>query len=129
MQAAQKLVAGNPDHVESHVLLARTALEADLPGEARHHLDVLRARGLNQRRVWLLRAELEETERGNTEEGRQAHHEALRRAAEAEADPGWRCFTCGTGRADWAPACPVCLTAGGVRWGAGTPVVTLPRVE
>jgi HemY protein len=125
-QAAQKLVAGNPDHPESHVLLARTALDAGLTGEARHHLERLRTAGVNQRRVWLLRAEVEEKERGETEAGRQAQRDALRRAAEADPDPGWRCFSCNTPQPHWSPACPSCLTAGGVRWGAGPAIVTLP---
>ncbi len=124
-QAAQKLVAGNPDHTESHFLLARTALEAGLTGEARHHVDVLRTQGVNQRRVWLLRAAVEETERGDTEEGRAAQRDALQHAAVADPDPGWRCFACNTPAPAWAPACPSCLTAGGLRWGAAPSIVAL----
>jgi HemY protein len=112
VQAAQKLVAGNPDHPESHILLARASLDAGLTGEARHHLDMLRTAGVNQRRVWMMRAEIEEKERGDTEEGRQAQRDALE---------------CNTPQPAWAPACPSCLAAGSLRWGAGPSIVTLPH--
>lgn len=125
-RAAQKLAATNPDHVESHFLLARTALDAGLTGEARHHLDILQRKGINQRRVWLLQAETEEKASGDTQEGRQAQREALRRAAAADADPGWRCEACDTAHATWHPACPSCLRAGHIRWGAGLKIMTLP---
>lgn len=127
VQAAQKLVAGNPDHPESHILLARASLDAGLTGEARHHLDMLRTAGVNQRRVWMMRAEIEEKERGDTEEGRQAQRDALRQAAEAEPDPVWRCMECNTPQPAWVPACPSCLAAGSLRWGAGPSIVTLPH--
>lgn len=128
-RAAQTLAAANPDHVESHVLLARTALDAGLTGEARHHLDALAGKGINQRRVWLLRAELEEATRGDSDAGRQAQRDALKRAAQADPDPGWRCEACDTPHAHWTPACPSCQRAGHIRWGAGLPVVTLPRPD
>jgi len=126
-RAAQKLAATNPDHTESHFLLARTALDAGLTGEARHHLDILHRKGINQRRVWLLRAETEERAVGDTPEGREAQREALRHAATADPDPGWRCEACDTAHEAWHPACPACLRAGQVRWGAGLPIVTLPK--
>ncbi len=70
MQAAQTLTQANPEHAESRLLLARTALDAGLTGEARRHAEAARAAGLNQRRLWLLLAEIEETEGGDTEAGR-----------------------------------------------------------
>lgn len=127
VQAAQKLTAGNPEHPESHFLLARTALEAGLTGEARHHLDILRSSGVNQRRVWLMLAEVEEKEHGATEQGRKSQTEALRHAAEADPDPNWRCLSCNTPHQVWSPACPACLEAGTLRWGAAPSIVALPR--
>ena len=118
-QMAAALTSGLPDHPESHLVLARASLEAGLLGEARRHLDAVQASGLNQRRVWLLRAELEEDDRGGTEEGRIAQRDALRRAAAADPDPVWRCQSCHTPQAAWHAACPVCLTPGSMHWGAG----------
>jgi len=118
-QAAQRLTAENIEHPESRMLLAHTALEAGLTGEARHHADAARAAGLNERRLWLLLADIEEEERGDTEAGRLAQRDALRRSATADPDPTWRCGTCHTQHPTWLPACPVCWTAGSVRWSPG----------
>ena len=131
--AAQQLTAGLPDHPETRLLLARTALDAGVVGEARRHLEAVKNSGLNQRRAWLMQAELEEEDRGDTEAGRLAQRDALRRAAAADPDPEWRCAVCHTPQAQWRAACPVCLTPGSLRWGtapgpefgeAGTQVVT-----
>jgi HemY protein len=116
VKAAQQLTAGLPDHPESRLLLARTALDAGVTGEARRHLEAVNNSGLNQRRAWLLHAELEEEERGDTEAGRMAQRDALRKAAAADPDPQWRCSVCHTPQATWRAACPVCLTPGGLVW-------------
>jgi len=117
VQAAQRLANANPDHPESHLLMARVSLDAGLTGEARHHLDAAQKAGLNERRMWLLIADMEEQERGETEEGRAAQRHALRMAAAADPDPAWRCLSCHGVAEDWAPACPHCTVAGGLRWG------------
>ena len=117
-QAAQRLTEANPDHAESRLLLARTALEAGLTGEARRHAEAAAAAGLNQRRLWLLLAEIEEAEGGDTEAGRLAQRDALRRAAGADPDPTWQCDACHTAHASWHPNCPDCFTVGSLRWGA-----------
>jgi HemY protein len=115
-QAAQRLTEANPEHAESRLLLARTALEAGLTGEARRHAEAARLAGLNQRRLWLLLAEIEEAEGGDSEAGRQAQRDALRHAATADPDPVWRCSHCQTVHARWHPACPACFTVGSLRW-------------
>jgi HemY protein len=127
MKAAQQLTAGQPDHPESRLLLARTALDAGVVGEARRHLEAVKNSGLNQRRAWLLQAELEEEERGDTEAGRLAQRDALRNAAAADPDPEWRCSVCHTPQATWRAACPVCLTPGGLVWSspAASPTAVL----
>ncbi len=124
MQAAQKLTAGLPEHPESRLLLARTALDAGVVGEARRHLDTVKNSGINLRRAWLMHAELEEEERGDTEAGRLAQRDALRHAAAADADPEWRCSVCHTPQTTWRAACPVCQTPGGLVWDAPAPSQT-----
>jgi HemY protein len=106
-QAAQRLTEANPDHVESRLLLARTALASGLPGEARRQAEAARAAGLDQRRLWLLLAEIE----GDNDGGRQA----LQHALVAEPDPIWRCTSCHSTQATWQPVCPACGTVGGLR--------------
>lgn len=118
MPAAQKLTQGNPEHAESRLLLARTALEAGLIGEARRYAEAARAAGLNQRRLWLLLAEIDEADGGD-------QREALRHAATADPDPVWRCTACRTVCAEWHPGCPNCFTVGSLRWTTG-PVATPP---
>ncbi len=125
MQAAQRLAEANPEHVESSLLLARAALEAGLTGEARRHAETAVHAGLNQRRLWLLLAEIEEAEGGDTEAGRLAQRNALRRAATADPDPTWRCGACHTAHATWHPSCPDCFAVGSLRW--GTASVETPR--
>lgn len=128
-KAAQTLAQTNPNHPESRLLVARSTLDAGLTGEARHQLDAARAGGVNNRRLWLMLAEIEEQEGGDTEAGRLAQREALRRAAEADPDDGWRCASCHTPQPRWHPACPACGTAGSLRWAAATPMTTtLPAV-
>ena len=116
LRIATQLIAGAPSHPESNVLLARVSLEAGSLGDARYHWEAARQGGLDQRRVWLLLAEIEEEERGDTEAGRTAQRDALRRAANADNDPEWRCSACHTPLAGWRAACPACLTPGSVAW-------------
>ncbi len=116
VKAARLLAQSNPEHMESRLLLARTELNAGLTGEARHQAEAAREAGLNQRRLWLLMADIEEAEHGDTETGREAQREALRHAASADPDPVWQCTVCRTPHRNWAPACRSCETPGSLRW-------------
>jgi len=115
-QAAKRLIASNPANPESRLLLARVALDAGLTGEARHQVEVVESEGLHQRRLCLLLAEIEEQECGDTETGRRAQREALRRAATAEPDPHWQCTNCHADHAAWHPKCDTCGSIGTVQW-------------
>jgi len=92
---------------KSRLVLARAALTAGLTGEARRHAEAARAAGLDQRRLWMLLAEIE----GENEAGGQA----LRQALVAAPDPTWRCTACHAAQTTWQPACPACGTVGGLR--------------
>ncbi len=118
-QAAQRLAQVHLEHPESRFLLASTALAAGLTGEARRQAEAAREAGMNQRRLWLLLAEIEEEEGGDTEAGRRAQRDALRQAAAADPDPGWVCENCHAPFASWHPSCPACGAAGTVRWSSG----------
>lgn len=106
-QAAQALTANNPTHAESRLLLARTALAAGLSGEARRHVEAARDGGMEERRLWVLLAEIE----GDGAAGQAA----LRHALVAAPDPAWRCRSCQAAQAAWQPVCPACGTIGGLR--------------
>ncbi|CAH2600671.1 Homolog of E. coli HemY protein [Rhodovastum atsumiense] len=117
VRAAVQLVERNADHPESHFLLAQEHLAAGLTQAAHRHAEAARRAGVTQRRLWVLLADLAIQELGDTEEGRAAQRDALRKAAAAEDDPAWRCESCGTVHESWKPACPACHTAGRIRWG------------
>jgi HemY protein len=127
-QAAKRLVANNPTHPESRLLLAVVALEAGLTGEARHQIEIAEREGMRQRRLCLLLAEIEEQERGDTEVGRLAQRDALRRAAAAEQDPHWQCTSCHTNHAAWQPKCDSCGSIGSVQWLTGARNSALPVI-
>lgn len=121
VKAAQRLTEANPVHTESRLLLARTSLEAGLAGEARHQAEAARDTGVNQRRLWLLLADIEAHDHGDTEAGRAAQREALRRAAMGDPDPQWRCRVCHVTSVAWHAACPNCGSPGGLQWSADAP--------
>ncbi len=116
MQIAKRLVATNPTHLESRFLIANVALEAGLSGEARNQIAAAQQEGANQRRWCLLLAEVEELERGETEEGRVAQRDALHRAATADPDPHWQCTQCNTLHTAWHPKCVSCGNVGTILW-------------
>ena len=125
LKSGQALVVGAPEHAESHLLLGRLSLDAGLPGEAIRHADAAASAGLAQRRLHVLHADIADAE---GDEARQ--RDALRLAASADADPGWRCANCGTTHESWHPACPVCHAVGRISW--ATPpkgLIAAPALE
>ncbi len=106
-----KLVHMRVSHPESHLAQARAALDAQLWGEARRHLQ--EAGGAQPTEaVCRLMAELEEAENGDSAKA----HEWFRRAAAAPNDPAWVCASCGTAAADWSAACRACGEIDGLDW-------------
>lgn len=118
-QAAKRLAQENPDDPESHLLLAQTSQEAGLTGEARHQAEAASLAGMNDRRLWTLRAQIDE---GDPEASRAALH----RAATAAPDPVWRCTACGTQQAGWRAACTHCGRVGTIGWSASMPASPAP---
>jgi HemY protein len=127
-QAAKTLVERNPTHLESRMLLARTALDAGLTAEARSQAEAAQADGVNQRRLCLLLAEIEEQERGDTEAGRLAQRDALRQAASADPDPRWQCASCHTDHAAWYPKCSSCGSVATLQWVSEAGTRSVPAI-
>lgn len=121
----RKLAAQKPDDVESHLALARASLEASLWGEARRHLDA--AGGTNPTaRICRLMADVEE----RAQTGQEKVHEWLAKAAQAPADPAWRCSACGAQHETWRSVCENCGAFGTLHWRApGTFGQILPPQE
>ena len=99
-----KLVESRPADSESHLALARAALDAKLWGETRRHLNAAAGPGgldgSPSEAVCRLMAELEEAERDDAQAGRAW----LARAAGAPRDRGWVCHSCGAVAEAWNSA-------------------------
>lgn len=92
-QAAAQLAASNPGHPESELLLAQTALDAGLEGEARRHAETVKASGDRDGRAEAILAKLEH------------------RVIQLQPAP-WHCSACGSQQDHWVPVCPGCGKVG-----------------
>ncbi|MEN9498700.1 MAG: hypothetical protein RIS83_519 [Pseudomonadota bacterium] len=126
VKAVEDLTHRNANHPEARLLMARIALEAGLTGRARSELDALVGSGAADRRAYLLLATLEETEQGDTAEGRAAQTRWLREAAAAADAPRWRCDACGAEHGAWKPDCAACGATARINWSspASLPALT-----
>jgi HemY protein len=122
MQRMQHLAAANPDHLESHLVLAEAALKARLWGEARRHLaragvqaDATAETPLPPARASRLMAEVEEAE---THDSARARFWLARAAAAAASEPTYVCGKCGTEAARWVSVCPSCRAFASFEWRA-----------
>ncbi|NQU60430.1 MAG: heme biosynthesis protein HemY [Rhodospirillales bacterium] len=116
VRASEKLTKTNPDHLESHIALARAYLDALLWGEARKHLeDAIDLTTPTQipARVCRMMAELEESENEDLAGAR----EWLMRASEAPHDPVWVCDHCGNATSLWSVVCGKCESFDTFAWG------------
>jgi HemY protein len=116
VKAVEDLTHRNPSHPEARLLMARVALAAGLTGRARNELDGLLASGAADRRAYMLFAELERAEQGDSAEGRAAEAAWLREAANAAGAPRWRCDACGAEHGAWKPDCAACGAMGRIGW-------------
>ena len=96
-QDALALVAVNPDHVESELVLAQTALDAGLSAEARRHAAAAIATGLDDGRA-------------------QGILDALEGRPRTTGRSTWLCDACHNATANWAALCPACERPGTLRW-------------
>lgn len=110
LKAARRLAQEKPGDAESHFLIAEAARDAGELADARTQVDAAEQAGMTDRRLWSLRALIDEADP-------EASRDALRKAAVAPPEPGWRCSTCGTPQVAWRPACPSCNNIGTIGWG------------
>lgn len=111
--ALQRLATQNPDAAESHLAVAEAALDAQLWGEARRHLDLAAAGTGESRRFCLLMARLEESGTSDLAAARRWLDRAIAAAAAsstaaAPPDACYVCDNCGSVSPDWRPLCAVC---------------------
>ena len=118
------LTSRRADHPESHLALARAALEARLWGEARRHIKDAAGgdgpgdgpgdglEGMPRESVCRLMADLEEQENNDAAAARAW----LTRAAAAPKDPAWVCTNCGAVSPDWSARCGACESFDTLAW-------------
>ncbi|MFP6729511.1 MAG: heme biosynthesis HemY N-terminal domain-containing protein [Alphaproteobacteria bacterium] len=120
----EKLHALNPDHPESRIALAEAALEAELWGEARRHLEAAATERPTQR-VYRLLAALEERQGadaldasgdGSGTVNEAAMRQWLRRAASAAPGAAWLCSKCGAASDQWRARCGACDAFDSLDW-------------
>lgn len=92
-QEAVQLAASNPRHIESELLLAQTALEADLKGQAQSHAQAAKEAGNKDGRADTILA-------------------ALQNQPPLPHAPLWQCSACTSQQEKWAPVCPSCGKVG-----------------
>jgi HemY protein len=152
LKSFERLAVQNPDARETHLAVAEAALDAQLWGEARRHLDralsapapPFIARLPNPApfsvtpapdedtslagptpRLCLMMARLEEAEHGAGPGAR----EWLDRAVTAMPDPRYICANCGGESLEWRSLCPHCGSFDALAWRTpawATPGSTLP---
>ena len=107
----ERLIELSPNNVESHLAFAEAALDAELWGEARAHLET--AIEINATvRVYRLLADLEE----RSGAGSDAASKWLLRAGTAVPDQAWVCSGCAAVWNSWLPICNNCDELGKVGW-------------
>nr|WP_298686769.1 heme biosynthesis HemY N-terminal domain-containing protein [uncultured Dongia sp.] len=122
-QRLERLQKQNPDHPESHRILAEADIAAELWGEARRHIDRLMvietdALGGFSRSTCRALAQIEEREKGDQAAARRW----LDAASSARPDAAWICRQCGTpGDAGpesghWQLICPHCESLDSLEW-------------
>ena len=107
----ERLHALNPDDPESRIAVAEAALEAELWGEARRHLEAALGERPSQR-VYRLLAALEERQDGDAEAARKW----LLRAASATPGAAWLCDKCGSASDQWGARCGACDAFDSLAW-------------
>ncbi len=113
----RRLIAANPDHLESKLLAAETALAAGETARARELLKPLTgsADGPDASpRASMLMAQLAQAQGM----GQQEAQRWLARAPQAAPDPVWQCQACGKQAQDWRMLCPACGEFDSIRWAA-----------
>lgn len=109
----QKIFGTRALGLEAHLALARAALDAELWGVARSHLEAV-LKGRPTRSAFLLLANLERLEKGD----HQAAAQWSEKAGDAPADADWVCGACGGHAHEWRATCPHCGRAAALEWTA-----------
>ncbi|MZR29668.1 heme biosynthesis protein HemY [Sneathiella litorea] len=110
-RAKETVAPHNPDHVETHLMLAKAALASNNWAPAREHL--MRAGGDNpSASIFRMLAELEEKANADAFAAR----EWIVKSSLAPQDPLWICNSCGRQEEKWQAHCPACDSFDSFAW-------------
>jgi len=110
-RAKETVAPHNPDHVETHLMLAKAAMASNDWGPAREHL--MRAGGDNpSASILRMLAELEEKANADAFAAR----EWIVKSSVAPQDPLWICNACGRQEEKWHAHCPACDSFDSFSW-------------
>jgi len=112
----RRLIAANPEHLESRLLGAEAALAAGEIARARELLNPLSGSDASQR-VCTLMAQLAQTQGMGAPEAQKW----LARVPLATPDPAWHCQACGKPAPTWRMQCPSCGEFDSIKWRTGGP--------
>ena len=110
-RAKETVAPHNPDHIETHLMLAKAALASRDWGPAREHL--MKAGGGNPS-VSILRMLAELEEKANADAF--AAREWIVKSSVAPQDPLWICDSCGRQEEKWQAHCPACDSFDSFTW-------------
>lgn len=110
-RAKETVAPHNPDHVETHLMLAKAALASRDWGPAREHL--MKAGGANPS-AGILRMLAELEEKANADAF--AAREWIVKSSVAPQDPLWICDSCGRQEEKWQAHCPACDSFDSFTW-------------
>ncbi len=110
-RAKETVAPHNPDHVETHLMLAKAALASRDWGPAREHL--MKAGG-DHPSASILRMLAELEEKANADAF--AAREWIVKSAVAPQDPLWICNACGRQEENWHAHCPACDSFDSFTW-------------
>mgnify|MGYP003674485850 FL=1 len=110
-RAKETVAPHNPDHKETHLMLAKAALASNDWGPARDHL--MKAGGDNPpASIFRMLAELEEKANADAFAAR----EWIVKSSLAPQDPLWICDSCGRQEEKWHAHCPACDSFDSFTW-------------
>lgn len=109
LQRIERLIASQPDHLESRLALATAAMGAERPDRAMAALEPVLESG--DPRIALLRASL--AVRAEDEDNGHLWREKAQHGVHR---PCWRCANCGFTRDRWLPLCPSCAAFDRFGW-------------
>jgi HemY protein len=110
-RAKETVAPHNPEHVETHLMLAKAALASRDWGPAREHL--MKAGGANPS-AGILRMLAELEEKANADAF--AAREWIVKSSVAPQDPLWICDSCGRQEEKWQAHCPACDSFDSFTW-------------